>query len=92
MIQYRETLIKNILNLTEESGIESEIDTALNILSENGTHPFIIVRFVDKLKLSLNDLLSGEINETEKRMILKTLGLLENYDVTKITARQTKSK
>lgn len=89
MIHYRETILKSIIQLQETDAVESLIDSALTKLAENGVHPFILVRFIDKLKIVLGELKNdGDINEDEKNNVIQALNVLENYDTKKITGSQ----
>lgn len=93
MVQYREAIIQQILLLNDTESAETIFDNTVVTLLEKGTHPFIMVRFFDKLKQTLVELCSGDITESEKNNLLNALQLLNNFDVTKsISKTQTRSK
>ena len=84
MIQYREIIIKRIIQSTDRLLVEPIIDNSLQKLIENGTHPFIVIRFIDKLKASMNEIKINEVSDVEQGNIIQALNVLNNYDVKKI--------
>lgn len=83
-MQFRETLIKIIIQSTDTLSVGIVIDNSMEKLAENGTHPFITLRFIEKLKTSLSEIKREKISEKEKTNIAQALNTLENYDVKKI--------
>lgn len=83
MIQYRETLINQIIQSVDRKLIEPLIKNSLHNLTEKGTHPFILIRFIDKLKTSLGEINREELSEPERNNILHALNVLDNYDIKK---------
>ncbi len=81
-------ILKGIIQLRETDAVEPLIDSALTKLAENGVHPFILVRFIDKLKIALGELKDNDINEHEKNNVIQAQNVLENYDTKKITGLQ----
>lgn len=92
MIQYREAIIKRIVQSPDTLSVGTVIDNSLEKLVENGTHPFIILRFIEKLKTSLSEIKKAEIRQTGWNNILQALNVLNDYDVKKITGAKTKNK
>lgn len=84
MQDYRETIIKQIIYSPDTLSVESVIDSSLEKLAKNGTHPFIVVRFIDKLKASLNEIKSGEVSDLGRRNVLQALNVLTDHDIKKI--------
>lgn len=87
MIQYRETIIKKIIEIPDPLFIEAVINNSLQKLTENGTHPFIVIRFIEKLKTSLLEIKAEQVNEKEKRNISQALHILASYDVKNLTGK-----
>lgn len=92
MLQFRENIIKQIIKSVDKTLIEPLIENSLLNLSENGTHPFIIIRFIDKLKAALSEIKKEELSEQERNNILHTLYLLNDYDVKKLDVLKTNNK
>lgn len=90
MIQYRETIIKKIIEIPDPLFIEPVINNSLQRLMENGTHPFIAIRFIEKLKTSLIEIKAEKVSEKERNNITQALHLLEGYDVKKLTGAKSK--
>ncbi|MEQ8471526.1 MAG: hypothetical protein RIC35_10085 [Marinoscillum sp.] len=79
MTAYRETIIQNILKSNDKFEMSTIVDTALQKLKEHGTHPFIVLRFVAKLKISLTEMKPETTTEMEKNNIVQALRVLERY-------------
>ena len=92
MIQYREILIKQILQSVDKTLIEPLIENSLQNLSEKGTHPYILIRFIDKLKTSLSELKKEERREQEINNIIQALNVLNAYDARKSDEHNTNKK
>lgn len=68
------------------------IENSLQKLVENGTHPFIILRFVEKLKTSLSELNKEKITSKEWDNRMQALNLLNDCDVNKLIGAKIKNK
>lgn len=91
MQDYRETIIKQIIYSLDTHSVESVIDSSLEKFAKNGTHPFIVIRFIDKLKTSLNEIKSGVVNDLERRNLLQALNVLTDYNIKKITGTKIRN-
>lgn len=90
MIQYRETIIKKIIAMPDPLLMETVINNSLQRLTENGTHPFIVIRFIEKLKISLTEIKTEKVSEKEINNITKALHVLEGFDAQKLTGAKPK--
>ncbi len=92
MEQYRETIIKQIIQSSDKLSIEPLIYNSLQKLVENGTHPFIIIRFIDRLKTSLSEIQQVEPSQKERDNIAQARNVLEDYVVKNLTETKTQNK
>lgn len=81
MREFRETIIKDILNSTDEIEVRMVIVNAIQKLKLNGTHPFIILRFIAKLTSVFNDLKSEKLGLKEKNITSEALIILEGLEI-----------
>lgn len=91
MQDYRETIIKRIIQSPDTLSVENVIDSSLQKLVENGTHPFIILRFIEKLKESLIGVKKSQASLKELDNTSQALSVLTNYDLKKVTVTNTKN-
>ena len=84
MNQLRENIINQVIRSVDADLIEHLIEDSLQKLTDKSVHPFIILRFTDKLKFTLSEIEQSGITEKEKINVTKALLVLHNYEVKKI--------
>ncbi len=91
MEHYRETIIKRIIQSSETLSIEPIIYNSLQKLEKNGTHPFIVLRFIARLITSLEEIKKVEVGQKELDNVTQALNVLKDYEIKKITEQNLKS-
>lgn len=83
MIVLLETTIQNMLNSSDENELRAILDDSLKKLEDHGTHPFIVLRFVNKLKYSLIELMPASTGKSESENIMQALKVLQWHNFKK---------
>lgn len=83
MIVLLETTITGMLKSCNENELRSILDDSLKKLEDHGTHPFIVLRFINKLKFTLVELLPAADCKSESENIMHALKVLQQYNTQK---------
>ena len=81
MKTYRETVVSEILKSKSDFELKTIIDNAFEKLKSNGTHPFIILRFTERMKVDLMNVKSKSTSLQEKNIASQALNELDSYQV-----------
>jgi hypothetical protein len=81
MKTYRETVVSEILKSKSDFELKTIIDNAFEKLKSNGTHPFIILRFKERMKADLMNTKSKSTSLQEKNIASHALNELDSYEV-----------
>lgn len=80
MLVHLESTLQRILKTSNENELKAILDDSIIKLEDHGCHPYIILRFVNKLNYSLNELIVYNSNSEEGKNINYALNLLRFYN------------
>jgi|GEM_PF-4217006 len=84
MTDLRNQTINNIINALDLALIDTIINDCIKTLKNNNTHDFIIVRFLSKMEMSLNEIEVAPNNNCRIENLQEAIRCINKHELNKV--------